>query len=190
MVFPKSREVLGVLAAAVAGMWAEAAGRESPEVWREVFAYCQEVSAGFGADGEAVVVRQEVEAPAPPEPSGPPFDPDGKAAEQASGGDAERKAAFLAWLEGEYADAGDAVMVAGTDEGGGCEGKAVMPFSICFLPTMPLHGAVKRQSDNAFFAMSRLDWAVRTFVCTLTQSMSEMDCDSCSTCMRFWASNA
>ena len=118
MVFPKSRAVLGMLAAAVAGTWGEAAGRESPEVWREVFAYCQEVSAGFGADGEAVVVRQDVEPPAPPDPSGPPFDPDGEAAEQASGGDAERKAAFLAWLEGEYADAGEAVMVAGTDEGG------------------------------------------------------------------------
>lgn len=102
----------------MAGTCAEGAGREAPEAWREVFAYCQEVTAGFGEDGEAVVVRQEVAPPLPPDPSGPPFDPDGGAAEQASGGDAGRKDAFLAWLEGECAEAGETVMVAGADEGG------------------------------------------------------------------------
>ena len=118
LVFLKSRAALAVLSVAVAGMCAEGAARSPPEAWREVFAYCQEVSAGFGADGEAVVVRQEVAPPAPPDPTGPPFDPDGDAAEQASGGDAGRKEAFLAWLEGEYAEAGETVMVGGTDEGG------------------------------------------------------------------------
>ncbi len=117
-VFLKSRAVLAVLSVALAGMWSVAAGSDAPEGWREVFVYCQEVVAGFGEDGEAVVVRQEAEPPAPPDPSAPPFDPDGEAAEQASGGDAGRKEAFMEWLEEECAEAGETVLVAGTDEGG------------------------------------------------------------------------
>lgn len=118
MVFLKSRAVLGVLVLAVAGTGAAGAEGTGPEGWREVFVYCQEVVAGFGEEGEAVVVRREAEPPAPPDPSTPPFDPDGEAAEQASGGDAGRKEAFMVWLEGEYAVAGETVLVAGTDGGG------------------------------------------------------------------------
>ena len=117
-VFLKSRAVLAVLSVAVAGIWSVAAGSDAPEGWREVFVYCQEVVAGFGEDGEAVVVRREAEPPPPPDPSAPPFDPDVEAAEQASGGDSGRKEAFMEWLEGECAVAGETVLVAGTDGGG------------------------------------------------------------------------
>ena len=119
MSFLKSRVMVGVLGLAVAGTGAAGAEGTVPEGWREVFVYCQEVVAGFGEDGEAVVVRREAEPPAPPDPSAPPFDPDGEAAEQASGGDAGRKEAFMAWLEGECAEAGETVWWRGRT-GAGC----------------------------------------------------------------------
>lgn len=90
----------------------------APETWREVFAYCQEVSAEFDADGEAVLVRRPAAPPPPPDPSAPPFDPDGEAARAASGGDETRAAAFLAWLEEENSVPGETVLVAGTDATG------------------------------------------------------------------------
>jgi len=75
------------------------------------------MSAGFGPDGEAVMVRRPVEPPPPPAPSAPPFEPDGEAARSASGGNPEREAAFLAWLEEEYSEPGETVLVAGAEPG-------------------------------------------------------------------------
>ncbi len=95
-----------------------ARGGERPETWQEVFAYCQETSAEFGANGEPVAVRRAVKPPPPPDPAAPPFDPDRMAANQAANGDPQRAEAFLAWLDKEYAEAGETVLVAGTDAGG------------------------------------------------------------------------
>ena len=95
-----------------------APGGERPETWQEVFAYCQETSAEFGANGEPVAVRRAVKPPPPPDPAAPPFDPDRMAANQAANGDPQRAEAFLAWLDKEYAEAGETVLVAGTDAGG------------------------------------------------------------------------
>lgn len=88
------------------------------EIWREVFAYCQETSAEFKANGEAVAVRRKIVPPQPPDSAEPPFDPDGEAARRAAGGDPARAEAFLTWLDGEYAEAGETVLVAGTDADG------------------------------------------------------------------------
>lgn len=92
----------------------------APETWREVFAFCQEVSATFDADGKPVAVRHPVTPPPPASsdaPAPPPFDPDAEAAHRASGGDPARAAAFLAWLAGESSEPGETVLVAGTDLG-------------------------------------------------------------------------
>ncbi len=93
----------------------------APETWREVFAYCQEVSAEFDADGVPVAVRRSAAPPPalPPDtPPSPPFDPDADAARVASGGDETRSAAFLAWQEEEHSVPGETVLVAGTDATG------------------------------------------------------------------------
>lgn len=93
----------------------------APETWREIFAYCQEVSAEFGADGVPVAVRRSAEPPTPLPPDAPPpppFDPDADAARLASGGDEQREKAFLSWLKEEYSEPGETVLVAGTDPGG------------------------------------------------------------------------
>jgi dienelactone hydrolase len=93
----------------------------APEAWREVFAYCQEVSAEFGEDGGAIAVRRPVAfgpSTTPDIPALSAFDPDADAAKMASGGDSVRTAAFLSWLEEEYSEPGETVMVAGTDGGG------------------------------------------------------------------------
>ena len=92
----------------------------APEVWHEVFTYCQEVSAEFGDEGEPVAMRRPVMHSPPsasPSPAAP-VDPSVEIACQASGGNPEREAAFRAWLAEEYAEPGETVMVAGTDEGG------------------------------------------------------------------------
>ncbi|MBR6021892.1 MAG: prolyl oligopeptidase family serine peptidase [Kiritimatiellae bacterium] len=115
----------------------------SPEAWREVFAYCQEVSAEFGEDGEAVAVRRPAASFATARPL-PAFDPAAEAAGRASGGDETRAAAFLAWLEGEYSEPGETVMVEGTDEGG--------------VYVLSEHGAVAR-------CLKRYDMAARRAEC-------------------------
>ena len=93
-------------------------GGERPETWQEVFAYCQETSVEFGTDGNPVVLRRAVKPPPPPDPAAPPFDPDRMAANQAANGDPQRAETFLTWLDKEYAEAGETVLVAGTDAGG------------------------------------------------------------------------
>ena len=93
----------------------------APETWREVFAYCQEMSAEFDENGVPVAVRRPAEPPTPLPPDAPPpppVDPDADAARRASGGDETRAAAFLAWLEEEYSVPGETILVAGTDPGG------------------------------------------------------------------------
>lgn len=95
-----------------------APGGERPETWQEVFAYCQETSVEFGTDGNPVVLRRAVKPPPPPDPAAPPFDPDRMAANQAANDGPQRAEAFLAWLDKEYAEAGETVLVAGTDAGG------------------------------------------------------------------------
>jgi len=89
----------------------------APPAWRAVFSYCQEGEARFDETGEPVWVRSPVAPLPPPDPSAPPFDPDGEAARAASGGDPARAAAFLAWLEGESSEPGETVLVAGTEPG-------------------------------------------------------------------------
>lgn len=111
---------LFLLCAVPGNAWAGGIGLpvvSAPEAWREVFGYCQQVSAEFGTDGEAVAIRDTAGLP-PLHSQRPSFDPDVHAARLASGGDEARAAAFLSWLDEEYSVPGETVMVAGTDEGG------------------------------------------------------------------------
>ena len=147
------RLFLGLLLFSVAAARQVAAGGPewpacaSSETWREVFVYCQEVSAEFGEDGESVAVRRPVTFPVSAE-SGttalPAVDPDAAAAGMASGGDEARAAAFLAWLEEEYSEPGETVLVAGTDGGG--------------VYVVSEHGAVARCLKRYDMATGRAEW--------------------------------
>lgn len=122
----------------------------APEAWHEVFAYCQEVSAEFNEIGDPVVVRRPVShtttsAVAVSDASTSPlFDPDVEVARQASGGNPEREAAFLAWLEEEYAEPGETVMIAGTDADG--------------VYVLSEHGAAARCLKRYDMASGQIEW--------------------------------
>lgn len=115
--------LVAVSAGSVFALGVELADVHAPAAWIGVFSHCQEVSVEFGPDGQPVAVRQPVAVSPSLDSSDssvsgtPLFDPDGEAARQASGGDEARAAAFLAWLEEEYSEPGETVMVAGTDGG-------------------------------------------------------------------------
>ena len=61
-----------------------------------------------------------------------------------------------------------------------CEGIAVSPAPMIFLPTMPLTGAVSRQSARFFFATSSCDLAWATLLCISTHCTSGSEPLSCS----------
>lgn len=119
----------------------------APEAWREVFAYCQEVSAEFGDGGAPVAVRRPVafpESAAPCSAALSASNPDAEAARMASGGDGAREAAFLAWMAEEYSEAGETVMVAGTDGGG--------------VYVLSEHGAAARALKRYDMAAGSAEW--------------------------------
>lgn len=168
------------LLALTAQVWADGVGLPNipaPETWREVFAYCQEVSAEFDANGVPVAVCCAAAPPPslPPETPPPlPFDPDADAARVASGGDETRAVAFLAWLEEEYSIPGETVLVAGTDSNGvyvlsehGAAARALKRYDMAsghaewLTPTNALHeliGPVFRPVSDGASALAGLVW--------------------------------